>query len=129
MTKTQFIDVPAYGDEFAKMQLFAKSFNHEINPTRCTKVFAFQRGDVTFGYADVVYLPVAFPAFHPELTTPRGIVEVLDGWRHQCEINTSGEGLIGVPTPELRKTFPEGQIVKAGFKPMQRELYYLDMKE
>lgn len=111
------------------MQLFAQSFQHTITPSRGAKLFAFQRGNTTFGYADIVYLPIAFPAFHPELTTPRSVVEVFEGWKTHCQFASGGEGLIGVPTPELRRTFPQVQIEKCGFLRMNRELYSLDMAE
>lgn len=127
MNKTKFIEVPSYSEDYKKMQLFARSFQHTIVPSRGAKLFAFQRGDTTFGYADIVYLPIAFPAFHPELTSPRGVVEVVEGWRTHCQFATGGEGLIGVPTPELRQTFPQKQIENAGFLRINRELYSLDV--
>lgn len=128
MSRPNFIEVPQYGDEFAKLQQFAKTFDHHITPLRHGKVLAFQRRDIIFGYADIVYLPVAFPAFHPGLTKPRDVVEILQGWKSHCELSTGGEGYIGTPleTNPHRKNFPEEIMIKVGLEKMERELFKLN---
>jgi hypothetical protein len=124
--RASFVEVPQFTENFAKMQIFAKSFGHHIEPMRNGKLFAFYRDQRVFGYADVLYVPVAFPAFDPRSTTPRDVVETLQGWKSACEITHGGEGLIGVPLAEDRKTFPAAQIEKAGFSAMKREIYSLE---
>lgn len=123
--KTRFAEVAQYGVEFTQMQTFAKSFDHTIQPQRNGRLYALQSGEIVFGYAEVVYIPVAYPAFHPELTQPRRVIEVLDGWKHHCQINAGGEGIIGIPLESDRKTFPAEMLIKAGFEKLNRELYSL----
>lgn len=127
--KMKFVEVPQYGDEFAKMQQFAKSFDHVINPMRNGKLVAFEKDDRVYGYADIIYLPIAFPAFHPEVTTARGVVEVIDGWKAHCQLSTGGQGFIGVPLEQDRKTFPPEMLENAGFSQMKREIYYITEAE
>jgi hypothetical protein len=122
---TKFVEINPYSDDFKRMQQFAKTFNHEISVRRNAKLFAFERGEKTFGYADIFYLPIAFPAFHPEVCTPRGVIEVIQGWKTHCEFNHGGEGLIAVPLDETRATFPKEMIEKAGYAKMNREIYEL----
>ena len=124
--KTKFVEINPYTDDFTRMQQFAKTFDHEIGHWRNGKLVAFERDEKTFGYADIVYLPVAFPAFHPEVATPRGIMEVVDGWKSVCQFNHRGEGWIAVPLDETRKTFPTQMIEKTGFSKMNREIYLLN---
>jgi hypothetical protein len=88
-------------------------------------VFCFEREGRVFGYADVLYVPIAFPAFHPALTTPRGVVEVLQSWRAHCQFQNAGDGLIGVPLAADRSTFPTEMIESAGFTRLKREIYSL----
>lgn len=123
--RMRFVEIPPYGDEFKRLQLFANSFNHVLDPLRSQKIVAFEKGEKTYGYADIVYLPIAFPAFHPDVTSPRGVVEVVEGWKAHCELNTGGEGYIGVPLDESRTTFPKQMLEKLGFQKLERELYSL----
>ena len=125
MNRAKFTEVHQFGEELEKMQVFARSFNHRIEPMRNGRLYAFQKDERVFGYADVLYVPVAFPAFDPRSTTPRDVVEILDGWKHHCQIAQGGDGLIGTPLPEDRGTFPVQMIEKAGFTRMKRELYSL----
>lgn len=125
--KTQFITINQSSPDLAKMQAFARSFDHVIDPKANSKLIAFHRGDVVFGYADVIYLPIAFPAFHPGLTKPRAVVEVMQGYRAHCQFSNGGEGLIGVPLAEDagRTNFPHDIIAGQGLSRMKRELYSL----
>lgn len=129
MNTTQFIEVPRFGEELIKMQAFARSFDHIINPGNNTRVFEFRKKDTTFGYADVIFIPVAFPAFHPEIATPRNVVETLQGWKSHCQIGYGGEGLLGVPLDGMVPTFPHSVIENAGFRKMKRELFSLVNQE
>jgi len=69
---------------------------------------------------------VAFPAFHPEVAAPRGIMEVVAGWKAVAQFNHGGEGWIGVPLDETRKTFPTEMIEKVGYSKMNREIYFME---
>jgi hypothetical protein len=127
--KTQFKEVAQFSPEFKSLQDFAKTFDHHIHPIRNGRVFAFQREGKVFGYADVLYVPVAFPAFHPEHTDARKVVEVLAGWKSHCQIGHGGDGIIGVPLEADRATFPTQMIENAGFVRTKREIYCLSPSE
>jgi hypothetical protein len=128
--KTRFVQISPYTDDFKRMQIFAKSFDHDITPWKNGRVFAFERGEKVYGYADVIYLPVAFPAFHPELTEPRAVLEVMQGWKTYCEIAHDGEGWIAAPTEGHRpSTFPSETVEKLGYAKMNREIYQLTERE
>ena len=121
--KVNFLEINQFGEDLERMQNFAKSFDHIIQPMRNGKIVALERDGVIFGYADIIYLPVVFPAFHPDKTNPRKVVETLKGWKASCQLTNSGDGLIGVPLDEDRKTFPREMLTGAGFQKMNRELY------
>ena len=127
--KTRFVEIAPYGDDMLKMQQFARTFNHAITPMRNGKVVAFERDDHVFGYADIIYLPVAFPAFHPAVTTPRAVIEVVEGWKTHCQFAHGGEGLIAVPLDEERVTFPKEMIEARGYARMKREIYEITKSE
>jgi hypothetical protein len=112
--------------EFAQMQSFAKSFDHEIISHPNISVCAHYRGDVCFGYSDHVFIPTVYPAFHPELTRPRDVIQVLSDWRVHNQIS-SKPSFIGVPMPDApgRANFPEETMNKLGLTRMQREIYSL----
>lgn len=126
--KTRIVQIPPYGVELARMQTFAKSFDHHIEPANNAKLFSFMDGDTMFGYADVIYIPIAFPAFHPASTTPRRVVSILDAWKSHCELATNGDGLMGVPLDQDRVTFPKEMLEHAGFTRMKREIYSLNQQ-
>jgi len=114
-------------DDFCKLQLFAESFDHIIKPHPNTSVTAFYRGDICFGYGDTVYLPVSYPAFHPEITRPRDVIQVMSDWRASMQISGKS-GYIGVPLNNTNfkgetLNFPEETMNKLGLARMQRELY------
>jgi len=121
--KLKIQEVSRFSEEFPKLQQFATTFDHVINPFASARVFEFQRGDTVFGYADVLFMPVVFPAFHPEITRPRDVVETLETWQHVCRVSHGGEMLLGVPIAPERKTFPDAMLQKLGFACMKRELY------
>jgi len=127
--KTRFVDISPYSDDFRRMQQFARTFDHEIGPWKNGKLVAFERDEKTFGYADIVYLPVAFPAFHPEVATPRAIMDVVSGWKAVAQLSHGGEGWIGVPLDETRRTFPAQMLENIGFSKMNREIYTLEETE
>lgn len=114
-------------DDFTRLQLFAKSFDHHIEPSTNVSVHALYRGDICFGYADCVYLPVTYPAFHPEVAIPRDVVQVMNDWK--AHIQLSGQnGFIGVPLNNKngkgeQLNFPEETMNKLGLARLNRELY------
>jgi hypothetical protein len=83
-------------DEYSKLQKFAESFDHHIQESPGVVVHGFYRGDVCFGYCDTVYLPVTYPAFHPERVSPRDVVQVMNDWKSHIEFSGQ-KGYIGVP--------------------------------
>jgi len=112
--------------EFTQLQSFAKSFDHEIIPHPNISVCAHYRGDVCFGYSDHVFIPTVYPAFHPELTRPRDVIQVLSDWRVHNQISNK-PSFIGVPMPDApgRVNFPEETMNKLGLTRMNREIYSL----
>lgn len=127
--KTQFKEVAQFGPEFQSLQDFAKTFDHHVHPMRNGRVFAFQREGKIFGYADILYIPIAFPAFHPAHTDARKVLEVLSGWKSHCQISNGGDGLLGVPLESQRETFPTQMVENAGFARLNREIYGLTPSE
>lgn len=111
-------------EEYAKLQLFAKTFNHEIHPNPAINTFAHYKNDICFGYSDHVFMPITYPAFHPELTRPKDVIQVMSDWKAHCQL--SGKiGLIGVPLNNRNGTgnFPELTMNKLGLVRMDREIY------
>jgi hypothetical protein len=123
--KVNFLEVNQFGEDLARMQTFAKSFNHDIQPMRNGKLIALERDERVFGYADIIHLPIVFPAFHPAITNPRSVVETFKGWRAMCQLSHGGEGIIAIPLDHDRKTFPTEMLEGLGYKKMNRELYSL----
>lgn len=110
-------------EEFAQMQTFAKSFDHEIKASPNVNLYAHYRDDVCFGYSDHVFLPTIYPAFHPEFTRPRDVIQVMNDWKAHSQL--SGKmGYIGVPTEEGRPNFPNEVMSKLGLVRLNREIYY-----
>jgi hypothetical protein len=126
--KTRYHDSHPGTEDYQRLQLFARTFQHEIAPQTGCKTVVLEREDKVFGYADIFYLPVVFPAFHPAITTPRAVVETLHGWQAHCDLNSGGAGFIAVPLEDQRQTFPRKMMEGMGFKRMQRELYQLGGK-
>lgn len=121
--KLKIQEISRFSEEFPKLQAFAQSFDHIINPFASARVFEMTRGDTTFGYADVLFMPIVFPAYHPSVTRPRDVVESLETWRHVCRISHGGEMLLGTPLATERKTFPDQTLAKLGFTRLKREIY------
>jgi hypothetical protein len=116
--------VPYGTEEFQKLQLFAKSFDHEIVAHPQINVYAFYRNDICFGYSDHVFIPTMYPAFHPALTKASDVIQVLSDWRAHLQFS-GNSGYVGVPTPECsgRANFPQSIMEKLGLKRIERELY------
>ena len=124
--KTRFHEVYPGTEEYVKMQRFAESFQHTIAPCPGFKTVVFEREQRVFGYADVSYVPIGFPAFHPEVATPRAVHEIFQAWRAHGEISHGGGAIIAVPLDAERQTFPKAMIEGLGFRRMHRELYRME---
>lgn len=112
--------------EFQQLQTFAKSFDHEIHPHPSINVYAHYRDDILFGYSEHVFVPTIYPAFHPALTRPQDVLQVMNDWRAHCQL--SGKpGYIGIPLPDApgRANFPEKIMQKLGLARHCREVYTL----
>jgi len=113
--------------EFRQMQTFAESFDHKIVENPSATLHALYRGDTCFGYSDCVYLPVTYPAFHPAITRPRDVVQVMSDWVAHTQLSGKS-GFIGVPLNNIDHAgrilnFPEETMNKLGLVRTQRELY------
>jgi hypothetical protein len=110
--------------EFRQMQTFAESFDHQIVDNPNVTLHAFYRGDTCFGYSDCVYLPVTYPAFHPAITRPRDVVQVMSDWVAHTQL-AGKAGYIGVPlnNRDGAGNFPEETMNKLGLQRTHRELY------
>jgi hypothetical protein len=111
--------------EFTQLQEFAKSFEHEIHAHPNIAVYAHYRDGVLFGYSDHVYIPVIYPAFHPELTRPKDVIQVTSDWIAHMQFQ-GGFGYIGVPTEEKRTNFTDKIMEKLGLKRCFRELFTIN---
>jgi len=116
--------IPPNTQEFHQLKTFAKSFDHEINEHPNVNVYAHYRDDTLFGYSDHVHLPTIYPAFHPALTRPRDVIQVMNDWKTHTQL--SGRlSYIGVPleTDTHRMNFPEETMNKLGLVRLKREIY------
>jgi len=106
------------------MQTFAKSFNHEIVPHHKISVYGLYRGDICFGYTEHVYVPTVYPAFHPMLTRPQDVLQVMSDYRANSQL--SGTPLyVGVPLDGYRENFPNQVMNKLGLQRHEREIFTL----
>jgi len=110
--------------EFQQLQTFAKSFDHEIIQHPQINVYAHYRDNICFGYSDHVFIPTIYPAFHPAITRPRDVIQVMNDWRTHTQLSGNA-GYIGVPLSNdpHRGNFPEDVMNKLGLARMNREIY------
>jgi hypothetical protein len=111
--------------EFAELQSFAKTFDHEITAHPNIAVYAHYRDGVLFGYSDHVYMPVVYPAFHPEYTRPQDVIQVCSDWKAHMQFQ-GGFGYIGVPTDGKRPNFTDKVMKKLGLIRCFRELFTIN---
>jgi hypothetical protein len=117
--------VPPGTKEFEELQAFARSFDHVINPHPNINVYAHYRDGVLFGYSDHVFIPTAYPAFHPEFTRPQDVLQAMSDWR--AHIQLSGQpGYLGVPMGPDRPNFDNYVMDKLGLYRMNREIFNLN---
>jgi len=116
--------IPPNTQEFQQLQTFAKSFDHEIIQHPQINVYAHYRDDVCFGYSDHVFIPTIYPAFHPALTRPRDVIQVMNDWRTHTQLSGS-IGYIGVPleSESGRANFLNPIMNKLGLARINREIY------
>jgi hypothetical protein len=110
--------------EYLELQAFARTFDHEIIANPKINTFAHYREGVLFGYSDHVYVPTVYPAYHPEFTKPKDVIQVMQDFRVLSQINGS-PGYMGVPTVEGRPNFPDDVMAKLGFTKTNRELFLI----
>jgi hypothetical protein len=110
--------------EFRQLQSFAKSFDHVIYENPRNNVYAHYRGDECFGYSDHIHVPTIYPAFHPALTRPRDVIQVMNDWRAHTQLSGNA-GYIGVPleSDAGRSNFPDTIMNKLGLARINREIY------
>ena len=108
--------------EFQQLQTFATSFNHKIEAHPSGNTYAYYRGDTCVGYGDQVFVPTVYPAFHPGITRPQDVIQVLSDWRAHSALS-SKPVYIGVPLEGHRNNFPEKIMEKLGLARLHRELY------
>jgi hypothetical protein len=113
-------------EEFQKLQLFAGSFDHELIAHPKINIYSHNRGDICIGYAEHVYIPVIYPAFHPMTTKPRDVTQVLTDYRAHIGL-TGGLAQIGVPLQADRPNFDNSIMDKLGLVPMNREVFSLKL--
>ena len=112
--------------EMQQLQIFAKTFNHEIVPHPKINVYAHYRDDICFGYSEHVFVPTVYPAFHPMLTKPSDVLQVMADWKAHSQFSLS-PAYIGVPLPEHpnRVNFTQKIMEKLGLLRHEREIYTL----
>jgi hypothetical protein len=121
MNKYQYKLTRAGTEEYDKLQGFAESFDHKLIPHPSINIYAHYRDGELFGYTDHCHFPIVYPAFHPEYTKPKDVIQVMNDWRHYYDISNQ-MGYVGVPL--VRPTFPEPIMQKLGLVKLNRELYY-----
>jgi hypothetical protein len=110
--------------EFEDLQRFAASFDHSIVPHPKVSHFAHYRGNQLIGYSDHVFIPTVYPAFHPEFTKPKDVIQVMSDWRTHCQLS-GNISHIGVPFDNKNGNgnFSEAIMQKLGLIRLNRELY------
>jgi hypothetical protein len=112
--------------EFSELTEFAKDFDHEIVTHPCISVCAHTKNGKLVGYSDHIYLPVAYPAFHPKYTSPRDVVRVMNDYKTHVQL-TKGIGYVGVPLEHEREgAFTNAIMEKLTLTRMNREIYCIE---
>jgi hypothetical protein len=71
-----------------------------------------------------VFVPTIYPAFHPALTRPRDVIQVMNDWRTHTQLSGNA-GYIGVPleSDAGRANFLDPVMNKLGLARINREIY------
>ena len=121
-TKIEYKYARHGSNEFYELQDFAQEFDHEIIEHPNINVYAHYSNGKLFGYSDHVFLPVVYPAFHPQHTRPQDVIQVMSDWKAHAQL--SGQpGYIGVPLINDRPNFNNEIMNKLGLTKMDREIY------
>lgn len=123
MTKSiEYRTIPKDSEEFLEAVDFAEEFDHKIVAHPQVNVTGFYKDGKLFGYADHVFIPTIYPAFHPGHTKPRDVLQVMQDYRAFAQLSGS-LGFCGVPLESERPTFTNEIMAKLGLTRMHRELY------
>jgi hypothetical protein len=114
--------IPKESGEFLELVDFAETFDHQVVDHPQINVYGHYKDKKLIGYSDHVFIPTIYPAFHPEFTTPRDVVQTMNDWRVHNQL-TGGLGYVGVPLQKDRKTFTNEIMKKLGMERMHREVY------
>jgi hypothetical protein len=106
-------------NERNRMETFAKSFDHNISSWRFP-IFEMKRDEKSFGYAQIVHIPIVFTAWNPKACKPRDFIDGLNWWR-AWGLTQNNHGFTTVALEN--KTFTPDLMKKIGFKRMNLELY------
>jgi hypothetical protein len=121
-TRIDYKLIPKDSLEFGNLQDFAESFDHKITDHPNINVYGHYRDGQLFGYSDHVFIPVVYPAFHPQYTKPQDVIQVMTDWRAHAQLS-GGVGYIGVPLINDRPNFSNQVMTKLGLTKMDREIY------
>jgi len=121
-TRIDYKLIPKDSFEFGNIQDFAESFDHKITDHPNINVYGHYRDGQLFGYSDHVFIPVVYPAFHPQYTKPQDVIQVMTDWRAHAQLS-GGVGYIGVPLVNDRPNFSNQVMIKLGLTKMDREIY------
>jgi hypothetical protein len=114
--------------QFLELADFAKEFDHEIVPHPQINVCGHYKSGKLIGYSDHVYIPTIYPAFHPNHTSPRDVVQILSDFVSHVQFSR-GIGYIGVPLEQDRPNFRNETMKKLGLTSMNREVFSIDSTE
>jgi hypothetical protein len=106
---------------------FAASFGHKIDNRSLSPVVAVRRGSKLFAYFFFLKFPILLPSFHPELTTPRDFVDMVEQVRAGAWLTSMG--LDQFPQGICYAAFDQEPVIskdiiqKIGFKSTKCELW------
>jgi hypothetical protein len=119
------VDTP---EKFNDMKRFAATFNHHIDDTTRLPIVRVFRGDQQVAYFQIIKTPMAAPAFHDNLCSPRDTCEIIDKVRSHMLLGSlggrtpNGECLIILPE-RLRGGFTKPLIEKMGFIDLGQKIW------
>jgi hypothetical protein len=114
MRRLDYKLIPQNTPEFVHLIEFAKSFDHDVIPHPNINYFGIYREGKLIAYSSHVYMPVVYPAFHPEYTNPRDVIQVLQDFKSHLQISNT-QGFIGTPAKVDRLAFTDEIMKKLGF--------------
>lgn len=71
--------------EMERVEWFAKSFDHKVNPSLQTGILANGDGTQWFGYYQMIQVPIFLVGFHPEIGSGRRCIEAINKLRSWSE--------------------------------------------